>query len=114
MASTDEAITAAATPKPRLSNWDLLRSLAMFLVVVFHMAGRLGPIAGHETGGAVGEFALVCDPVFFTLSGYFALRPLKGSLRDYYLHKIGTILIPCLVYSSIPSCSTPGRPGWMA
>lgn len=83
----------------RAVNWDLLRSLAMFLVVVVHTSALLGPIHGIGTSTIIRRFAFICDPVFFALSGYFALRPSKRGLKEYYLNKVSTILLPLFVYS---------------
>lgn len=35
----------------RMANWDLLRSISMFLVVVVHTAGYLGPVHGTSIQG---------------------------------------------------------------
>ncbi len=79
--------------------WDLLRSLAMFAVVVVHAAARIGSCGEPDLSAGVSTFFLVCDPVFFALSGYFAIRPLTGSLREYYLGKLVTIVLPVALYS---------------
>lgn len=71
----------------RLTNWDLLRALSMFLVVVVHIAPQLGSFRGINAGVIVGTGAIICDPIFFCLSGYFALKPLKKSYKDYLLEK---------------------------
>lgn len=73
----------------------------MLFVVVEHSSGNLGPIGGIETHGFVSELAFICDPVFFALSGYFAIRPLKTSLKTYYLKKVSGVVLPCLVYSIV-------------
>lgn len=96
--------------KKRMANWDILRTLAMFLVVVVHSARYLGPLAGEGAQNAVLEWALICDPIFFALSGYFAIRPLKTSLGAYYLKKVSGILIPCLVYSILLYLVSPVGP----
>ena len=83
----------------RLAHWDLLRSLAMFLVVVVHASGSLGTIRNFNMGHAVGIAALICDPLFFLLSGYFALGPIKRCLKSYYSNKAITILLPLVLYS---------------
>lgn len=83
----------------RAANWDLLRSLAMFLVVVVHTSTMLGPIHGFETAALINRLALICDPIFFMLSGYFALRPMKRSLKNYYLNKVSTVLLPLVLYA---------------
>ena len=82
----------------RMANWDLLRSISMFLVVVVHTAGYLGPVHGTSIQGVIGELALICDPIFFTLSGYFAIRPLKQSYAYYLSNKVRTIVLPQFTY----------------
>ena len=49
----------------RLTNWDLLRALSMFLVVVVHIAPQLGSFRGINAGVIVGTGAIICDPIFF-------------------------------------------------
>lgn len=99
MAESGEVTMSEKAPR-RLANWDLLRAVSMFAVVVVHMSGYLGPIGGVPTN-AIGTFALVCDPVFFALSGYFALRPLKTSLPKYYVRKFSSIILPLFLYSAL-------------
>lgn len=82
----------------RMANWDLLRSISMFLVVVVHTAGYLGPVHGTSIQGVIGELALICDPIFFTLSGYFAIRPLKQSYGYYLSNKVRSIVLPLFTY----------------
>lgn len=93
--------------KKRLTNWDLLRSLAMFFVVIVHTTQYLGEIYGCTPGNTIGALAIVCDPVFFTLSGYFAFRPLKTTLKEYYLNKLITIVFPLILYSMLLYLLTP-------
>lgn len=83
----------------RLSKWDLLRSLCMLAVVVVHSGSYLGTMAGVNAGSIASVAAILCDPLFFALSGYFAIRPLKGSLFSYYSRKVSTIILPLFVYS---------------
>lgn len=85
----------------RLANWDLLRSLSMFLVVVVHCGAYPCYVGSVNLGGALGRAAIICDPVFFALSGYFAIRPLKTNLRSYYHRKLVTIVLPLFAYSII-------------
>ena len=81
--------------------WDLLRSVAMFGIVVIHCAPRLAGIGGVDASQWVSTFFLVFDPVFFALSGYFAIRPLKRGLGSYYAGKLIGIIVPVLLYSVI-------------
>ena len=83
----------------RLSNWDLLRSLCMLAVVVVHSESFLGSLTGINAGSIASASAILCDPLFFALSGYFAIRPLKSRLFSYYSRKVSTIILPLLVYS---------------
>lgn len=85
----------------RLHNWDLLRSLCMLAVVIVHCGGYLGTLAGINAGAIAANAAILCDPIFFALSGYFAIRPLKRSLFSWYAHKVSTIILPLVVYSII-------------
>lgn len=85
----------------RLVNWDLLRTLAMFFVVMVHSSQYLGSIHGIETAPFISEFALICDPIFFVLSGFFAFRPLKTTYAKYLLNKVVTIVLPLVVYSVV-------------
>lgn len=99
MAESGEVTMSEKSPR-RLANWDLLRAISMFAVVVVHMSGYLGPIGGVPTN-AIGTFAIICDPVFFALSGYFALRPLKTSLPKYFVCKFSSIVLPLFLYSAL-------------
>ena len=84
----------------RQLNWDLLRSIAMFLVVIVHSSAYLPNISlNFDLQFAMSQAAIICDPIFFILSGYFALRPLKCSLKEFYLKKVSSILFPILLYS---------------
>lgn len=85
----------------RLVQWDLLRALAMFFVIVNHASPYLGFIQGIDAGKIVGELALICNPVFFALSGYFAIRKLTTSYASYLWKKFLTVLLPLIVYGFV-------------
>lgn len=89
------------TRKPRQANWDLLRALSMLLVVAVHTVPSLPYFSGTSLGAAAVGFCMVCDPIFFMLSGYFAIRPLRGGLREYYARKASTVVLPLFVYSVV-------------
>lgn len=93
--------TSSETPRrmSRLSNYDCLRSLCMLAVVVVHSGSYLGSLAGINAGSIASTAAILCDPLFFALSGYFAIRPLRSSLFSYYSRKVSTIILPLFVYS---------------
>lgn len=87
--------------KTRAANWDLLRSIAMFLVVFVHSVGTLTAsenLPGVNSSTLI-AFAIICDPIFFILSGYFAIKPSTRSLKNYYLNKISTIILPLFLYA---------------
>lgn len=98
-ASVVEVDNAIVSTSSRSVNWDLLRSLAMLLVVVVHTARYLNPVGDVNVGGIIGSAALICDPIFFVLSGYFALGPIRRTLKNYYVNKVITILLPMVFYS---------------
>lgn len=87
--------------RERLANWDLLRSISMFAVLVVHAAPFLGIHFNVDVGSILGRVALLCDPVFFTLSGYFAIRALRGTLSEYYWRKTTTVLLPLFLCAAV-------------
>lgn len=88
-------------PARRQVKWDLLRSLAMLGVVVVHSGSLLNPIMGINVGGILGRLALICDPVFFALSGYFAIREMRCTYGSYCMRKISSVVLPLVVYSVV-------------
>ena len=91
----------AETRKPRQANWDLLRVLSMYLVVAVHTVPSLPFFSGTRLGNAAVGLCMVCDPVFFMLSGYFAIRSPRGGLGEYYARKASTVVLPLIVYSAV-------------
>lgn len=87
--------------KKRLTNWDLLRALSMFLVVVVHIAPQLGSFRNINASAIASTAAIICDPIFFCLSGYFALKPLKKSYKEYLFGKALSLLLPIFVYAAL-------------
>lgn len=85
----------------RLTNWDLLRALSMFLVVVVHIAPQLGSFRNINASPIASTAAIICDPIFFCLSGYFAFKPLKKSYKDYLFDKALSLLLPIFVYAGL-------------
>lgn len=85
----------------RLTNWDLLRALSMFLVVVAHIAPQLGNFRNINASAIASTAAIICEPIFFCLSGYFALKPLKKSYKDYLFGKALSLLLPIFIYASL-------------
>lgn len=56
--SDTKSLSVDKPAKKRLVNWNLLRAISMFSVVVVHMSGYLGPIGGVSTN-AIGTFAII-------------------------------------------------------
>lgn len=88
----------------RLTQWDLLRSLAMFFVLVVHSAAYFDLMCVPGVSTAISEFALICDPVFFAFSGYFAIRQHTCSYAAYLRKKFLTVVLPLIVYSVLVYC----------
>ena len=73
----------------------------MFLVVVVHIAPQLGSFRNINASAIASTAAIICDPIFFCLSGYFALKPLKKSYKDYLFGKALSLLLPIFVYAGL-------------
>ncbi|HEX2697601.1 MAG TPA: acyltransferase family protein [Anaerolineales bacterium] len=91
----------------RIIYWaDLIRVVAIYLVVVIHVSGQLTNVWGQIPDGqwisadVYGGVARVSVPLFFMISGYLLL-PRAESLRDFYTKRMAKILIPFVVWSLI-------------
>ncbi len=114
--------TAAAAPavpgKRPIVYWaDLIRVLAIYLVVVIHTSGQLTGAWGKVSlaqwlmADIYGGIARVGVPLFFMLSG-FLLLPRSESLSDFYRKRVLKIAIPFVVWSVIYiSIDCAGKPG---
>ncbi len=99
---------AGGKPAARpIIHWvDLIRVLAIFLVVVIHTSGQLtnawGKIPESEwiIGDIYGGIARVGVPLFFMLSGYLLL-PRSESLGSFYRKRVLKIVIPFVAWSII-------------
>lgn len=96
---------------------DLIRVVAIYLVVIAHVAGQLTNVWGQISttqwmiSNSYGGVARVCVPLFFMLSGYLLL-PRSESLRDFYTYRMLKILIPFVAWSLIYLgyyCISPGH-----
>src|SRR5512142_395126 len=107
-----------AQPKRPIVYWaDLMRVLAIYLVVVIHTSGQLTGAWGKISlaqwlmADIYGGIARVGVPLFFMLSG-FLLLPRTESLRDFYRKRVLKIVIPFVVWSVIYiSIDCAGKPG---
>jgi surface polysaccharide O-acyltransferase-like enzyme len=96
---------------------DLIRVLAIYLVVVIHVSGQMTnvwgkiPEAQWIISDIYGGLARVGVPLFFMLSGYLLL-PRSESLRSFYGKRMLKIVVPFIVWSAIyilVDCA--GKPG---
>jgi surface polysaccharide O-acyltransferase-like enzyme len=85
---------------------DLIRVVAIFLVVLIHVSGQLtnawGKIPDDQwiIADIYGGIARVAVPLFFMISGYLLL-PRSESLKVFYTKRMPKILIPFVVWSLI-------------
>ena len=100
----------AVTAKERIPQYDLIRAVAMFMVVFVHSSFQFGfdPEFGSASFGAAGlitMLALMCNPLFFMISGKFNLAGVSklewGGYKTFYLKKILNLLLPVVVYAVI-------------
>jgi surface polysaccharide O-acyltransferase-like enzyme len=96
---------------------DLIRVLAIYLVVVIHVSGQLTNVWGKIPesqwimADIIGGLARVGVPLFFMLSG-FLLLPRSESLRDFYGKRMLRIVIPFVFWSIFYiSLDCIGKPG---
>jgi len=101
---------------------DLIRVVAIFLVVLIHVSGQLTTVWGKIPtnqwiiADIYGSIARIAVPLFFMISGYLLL-PRSESLSVFYIKRMTRILIPLIVWSLIylgwycgnhPNTCTPG------
>lgn len=85
---------------------DLIRVIAIFLVVMIHVSGQVtnlwGKIPNDQwiIGDIYGGIARIAVPLFFMISGYLLL-PRSESLGVFYYKRMTRILIPFVVWSLI-------------
>jgi surface polysaccharide O-acyltransferase-like enzyme len=115
----EKAAAPAAPPSPRkIVYWaDLIRVLAIYLVVVIHVSGQLTnvwdriPELQWVIADVYGGIARIGVPLFFMLSGYLLL-PRSESLGSFYRKRMPRIVIPFIIWSAIYiSLNCAGNPG---
>lgn len=85
---------------------DLIRVVAIFLVVVIHVSGQLTNVWGKIPNDQwiiadiYGGIARISVPLFFMISGYLLL-PRSESLSVFYTKRMTKLLIPLVVWSLI-------------
>ena len=95
--------------KKRIFEYDLMRSMFMLMVLGIHILSRVKTFSSefNTTWYIVNictNFFMICNPLFFMLSGKFNLNKEFNSLEDYkkyYKSKIITIFIPFFIVSII-------------
>jgi surface polysaccharide O-acyltransferase-like enzyme len=123
MTQIAEAVPVAPPPSPVIArrpivHWaDLIRVLAIYLVVVIHTSGQVTnvwgkvPVAQWLMADIYGGIARIGVPLFFMLSG-FLLLPRSESLCDFYSKRMLKIAIPFVIWSAIYiSIDCAGKPG---
>jgi surface polysaccharide O-acyltransferase-like enzyme len=97
----------AQSAKKEIISWaDLIRVVAIYLVVVIHVSGQLteawGKIPTDQwiIADVDGGIARVAVPLFFMISGYLLL-PRSESLGNFYAKRMLKLLVPFVVWSLI-------------
>jgi len=96
-----------STDRKEIITWaDLIRAVAIFLVVMIHVSGQLtnawGKIPTEQwiIADIYGGIARIAVPLFFMISGYLLL-PRTENLGVFYKKQMTRILIPFVVWSLI-------------
>ena len=99
--------TVQAQGERQLIYWaDLIRVVAIYLVVLIHVSGQLTnvwgkiPVAQWFIADIYGGVARISVPLFFMISGYLLL-PRSESLGSYYRKRMPKVVIPFIVWSVI-------------
>lgn len=84
--------------------YDILRTIAMFLVIGVHAVGSITMYAPETTGYAVLIRVLenlnnLGVPIFFALSGRFLLSEKIDHIGQFYKKRLTKILIPFAIYA---------------
>jgi surface polysaccharide O-acyltransferase-like enzyme len=98
---------AEQTEKKEIFPWiDLIRVVAVFLVVVVHVSGQLTsewaeiPNDQWMIANVYGSLGRVSVPLFFMISGYL-LMPRSEDLRTFCTKRMPKVLIPFVAWSLI-------------
>ena len=88
--------------KDRNIKYKIIRVIAMIFVIAIHEIDRV--FTKGSTYFFVSLILLTCNPIFFMLSGKFALKfnpEEKDCYKKYYLNKFVKIIIPVFIYMLI-------------
>lgn len=89
-------------PKKRIYAYDLMRAVAIIMVVAVHCIPEGTSNAAHVYSAFMKALLFPCNAIFFLMSGMFNLK--ESNLENpsrYYFHKIRNILLPALIYMLI-------------
>ena len=93
--------------RQRLYQYDVIRALAIIMVVAVHcLPPEWAPLVGHTSCKSFVRLSkallLTCNPLFFMMSGKFNIRPLADTELDrYYYRRVRGVLVPTLIYAAI-------------
>jgi surface polysaccharide O-acyltransferase-like enzyme len=102
----DQSTDPGRGKRPLIYWADLIRVIAIYLVVMIHVSGQLTnvwgkiPVAQWIIADVYGGAARVGVPLFFMISGYLLL-PRSESLGSFYGKRMPKIVIPFIVWSAI-------------
>ena len=100
------SVDAKSGAKPYVFWVDLIRVVAIYLVVMIHVSGQLTNVWGNIPGDQwviadiYGAVARISVPLFFMISGYLLL-PRSESLRVFFTKRMVKVLIPFVAWSLI-------------
>ena len=100
----DKPVDAGRGKRPIVYWADLIRVVAIYLVVIVHVSGQLTnvwgkiPLIQWFTADIYGGVARVSVPLFFMISGYLLL-PRSESLGTFYGKRMPKIVIPFIFWS---------------
>jgi surface polysaccharide O-acyltransferase-like enzyme len=106
IASQDKPENTDPGKKQFLPWADLIRTVAIFLVITVHVSGQITNLWGKVPesdwfiANIYGGIARICVPLFFMISGYLLL-PRSESLGSFYRRRMLKIVIPFIVWSLI-------------
>ncbi len=99
-------MSTEASRRPIIYWVDLIRVVAIYLVVMIHVSGQITnewsqiPDGQWMIGNLYGSIARISVPLFFMISGALLL-PRSESLKDFYTKRMVKIVIPFLAWSLI-------------
>lgn len=91
-----------AKKSSRELKYEVIRVVAMIFVIAIHQIDAIA--INNNIYYYISLILLTCNPMFFMLSGKFALKfnyEEKGCYKKYYLNKLIKILVPVFIYMII-------------